>query len=32
MASRPFRSMEDLASRGIVPADVLAADRGRLAV
>src|SRR4051794_26134683 len=25
MASRPFRSVEDLASRGIVPADVLAA-------
>ena len=32
LASRPFRSVEDLASRGIVPADVLAADRGRLAV
>ena len=32
MASRPFRSVEDLASRGIVPADVLAAVRGRLAV
>ena len=32
MASRPFRSVEDLASRGIVPADVLAAVRDRLAV
>ena len=32
MASRPFRSVEDLASRGIVPADVLAAVRGRLTV
>jgi DNA uptake protein ComE-like DNA-binding protein len=32
LASRPFRSVEDLASRGIVPADVLAAVRGRLAV
>jgi DNA uptake protein ComE-like DNA-binding protein len=32
MASRPFRSVEDLASRGIVPADVLATVRGRLAV
>jgi DNA uptake protein ComE-like DNA-binding protein len=32
MASRPFRSVEDLASRGIVPADVLATVRDRLAV
>ena len=32
LASRPFRSVEDLASRGIVPADVLAAVRSRLAV
>jgi len=32
MASRPFRSVEDLASRGIVPDDVLAAVRSRLAV
>jgi DNA uptake protein ComE-like DNA-binding protein len=32
MAGRPFRSVEDLASRGIVPADVLAAVRSRLAV
>jgi|SRR5690349_34697 len=32
MAGRPFRSVEDLASRGIVPADVLAAVRDRLAV
>lgn len=32
MASRPFRSVEDLASRGIVPADVLAILCSRLAV
>jgi DNA uptake protein ComE-like DNA-binding protein len=32
LASRPFRSVEDLASRGIVPADVLATVRDRLAV
>jgi DNA uptake protein ComE-like DNA-binding protein len=32
MASRPFRSVEDLASRGIVPADVLAEVRSRLTV
>ena len=32
LASRPFRSVEDLASRGIVPADVLAAVRGHLTV
>jgi DNA uptake protein ComE-like DNA-binding protein len=32
MASRPFRSVEDLASRGIVPADVLATVRDRLSV
>jgi competence protein ComEA len=32
IASRPFRSVEDLASRGIVPADVLATLRSRLAV
>jgi DNA uptake protein ComE-like DNA-binding protein len=32
MASRPFRSVEDLASRGIVPEDVLAAVRGQLTV
>src|SRR3954452_14290749 len=32
LASRPFRSVEDLASRGIVPTDVLAAVRGRLTV
>jgi DNA uptake protein ComE-like DNA-binding protein len=32
MASRPFRSVEDLASQGIVPADTLAELRNRLAV
>jgi competence protein ComEA len=32
MASRPFRSVDDLASRGIVPEDVLAEVRSRLAV
>jgi DNA uptake protein ComE-like DNA-binding protein len=32
IASRPFRSVEDLASQGIVPADTLAELRNRLAV
>lgn len=32
MASRPFRSVEDLASQGIVPADTLAELRNRLTV
>jgi DNA uptake protein ComE-like DNA-binding protein len=32
MASRPFRSVEDLASGGIVPEDVLAAVRSQLTV
>lgn len=32
MANRPFRSVEDLASQGIVPADTLAEFRDRLTV
>jgi DNA uptake protein ComE-like DNA-binding protein len=32
MSNRPFRSLEDLASQGIVPADTLAQLRDRLTV